>query len=790
MKKLNFISQFIASALVCLTTLLPVSGSRVVFAAPIAPSAPVAPASRLAPVAPAAPTPIPEPLAPTPGPRISSTSTLILTPTPTPTPTPGPVQIAAQNEASSTDNIIANSGNGAGSINTSEENINFTSDVNQINEANVDNNLAGIVSTGDNTSSNNVGDTVVRTGDTTLQGSINTDVNYNSLIISQTDSQPALEVVNNDNGATSDNSASLTVDDSTSSVQSNIATIENNVNLQSISGNNTSSGNVGNTEITTGEANLGITVLTSANTNLSGVSVAEFNIDDNHVGDIVLAFPPNNNLEPQKTLSNTGNGSDSNNSASFDSSASSTVVQNNFSDVENNLTFVVNSGDNETNNNTGGNSEIKTGDSNIAANVVSFLNNNFISSTPQSLFGVVNIFGNLVGDIILPDIAPQINIKNSDNGANSNNDSSVNINNSQLITQSNTANINNDINIEVTTGANSADDNTYQLGQDGKINSGKASADVNVVNIANQNLINDAWWVVLVNRSGQWIGKILGNEKNNYAASPGTEFVLDESGNVVAVNNNNNGQNSSNNSSFSSNNNSDVNQTNTANLTNNIAIVANTGGNSASRNTSGESSVKTGDANVVLNVFNFVNNNFVGGKFVFALVNVFGNWVGNVVPPGYESKQSIISPKIDEPVIVTSSNDTSAISDYNPRANNTSTIGSGESNDLSNNSTENRINTSSSQNSNSSQNPTTSIPKMPIYTKKLAKNNQPDPAYRHMIIEDNTIQIPSLHSQPSMVLSYHLDNRWLYVTLISITLVFIIRQPKFIKRLGIFMGIL
>jgi hypothetical protein len=128
------------------------------------------------------------------------------------------------------------------------------------------------------------------------------------------------------------------------------------------------------------------------------------------------------------------------------------------------------------------------------------------------------------------------------------------------------------------------------------------------------------------------------------AGSEGTEFTVDENGTVTASNgdttNTGNGAGSTNNASDTSNNSSNTEQTNTAHITNNINLSANTGGNTANENTGGSSTVKTGNANVIANLVNFVNNNIVGkGKLVVTVVNVFGSWVGNLITPGHTKEE-------------------------------------------------------------------------------------------------------------------------------------------------------
>src|SRR5690606_28208657 len=76
-------------------------------------------------------------------------------------------------------------------------------------------------------------------------------------------------------------------------------------------------------------------------------------------------------------------------------------------------------------------------------------------------------------------------------------------------------------------------------------------------------------------------------------------------------------------------------QTNDANIHNNLNLSANTGGNDAKFNTGGDSNIVTGDATIIANIVNFVNNNIVGdGKLVVTVVNVFGSWVGDLITPG------------------------------------------------------------------------------------------------------------------------------------------------------------
>jgi len=172
------------------------------------------------------------------------------------------------------------------------------------------------------------------------------------------------------------------------------------------------------------------------------------------------------------------------------------------------------------------------------------------------------------------------------------------------------------------------------------IDSGDASVDVNVVNIANSNVLgDDVWWLVFVNdASGNWVGRILGSPDGaTMAGSAGTEFIMSPDGTILAQNTGN-GSGSTNTTDVNVDNSNTTTQQNTATVTNNLSLVANTGNNQASYNTGGSNSITTGNANVMANIMNFVNNNFAGGNVMISVVNVFGSWLGDFVTPGQEKQ--------------------------------------------------------------------------------------------------------------------------------------------------------
>jgi hypothetical protein len=73
-----------------------------------------------------------------------------------------------------------------------------------------------------------------------------------------------------------------------------------------------------------------------------------------------------------------------------------------------------------------------------------------------------------------------------------------------------------------------------------------------------------------------------------------------------------------------------------------LDLSANTGRNSTNDNTNGNNDIETGDAAIVANLVNFVNNNITGGgKLFVTVVNVFGSWLGDFVGPGHEKEEEL-----------------------------------------------------------------------------------------------------------------------------------------------------
>jgi hypothetical protein len=191
----------------------------------------------------------------------------------------------------------------------------------------------------------------------------------------------------------------------------------------------------------------------------------------------------------------------------------------------------------------------------------------------KRLFSAIVAFA-LVAASVAPAYA-ETQVGNVGNGVDSSNTTSVNQTNSTTLTQQNSANITNNITVKSNSGGNSADRNT---GGDITVDTGKAQTSVAIENVANRNAAQ-------LDTCCQGLGD-------------------------VSVLNGHNGDSSKNKASLNQENNTALFQVNNAYVQNSVNATANSGKNSADRNTGGDVLVQTGDALVgPILVSNAVNEN-------------------------------------------------------------------------------------------------------------------------------------------------------------------------------------
>src|SRR3990167_98643 len=240
---------------------------------------------------------------------------------------------------------------------------------------------------------------------------------------------------------------------------------------------------------------------------------------------------------------------------------------------------------------------INTGNAYAGANVVNIANTNIIDS--NYLLFAFNNFGGWDGDLIFPNSDFFSSFFTSSflgGGAN--------------VSNTNSANIENEVETSAETGGNETE------GDGSLIETGNALAGSNVTNVVNTNLFNSPTFFVVFRIFGNWNGSVFNApEEISWAETPsGLElFSSDEAGEGEGV----------------SGGGIAVETNNTANIRNNVKVFALTGENKAT-SANGDASIDTGNAYAGANVLNIANTNVVSSNWIIALINIFGDWSGNI----------------------------------------------------------------------------------------------------------------------------------------------------------------
>ena len=284
-----------------------------------------------------------------------------------------------------------------------------------------------------------------------------------------------------------------------------------------------------------------------------------------------------------------------------------------------------------------GTGEIYTGDAVAAANVVNVLNTNIIRS--NYLILALNSFGNFGGDLVLPGMGFFQNLFGGTRERRSEMEISP-CEETLTIENENQAEVSNNGETLAETG-----ENEVQNGDGAVIETGDAEALSNTANVVNSNYYNSSPVYILVRVTGQWNGNVFSTPPGlKWQETPmgiliqsddeAEESISGEDGLIEGVD----GENLSEVSGEESlefghgprpcESSDSILNTNNATVNNDINVFALTGGNKITNG--GESYIGTGDAFAAANVFNVVNTNIVGSNWILALVNIFGDWDGDL----------------------------------------------------------------------------------------------------------------------------------------------------------------
>ncbi len=247
--------------------------------------------------------------------------------------------------------------------------------------------------------------------------------------------------------------------------------------------------------------------------------------------------------------------------------------------------------------NTGGNtasgdgSIVNTGDAYAVANVLNVANTNIVDS--NYLLISMNHFGDYTDDVVLPNMdffQWFLNGSGLSGFAN--------------IFASNNATIANNIEVGAHTGDNVLD------GAGGIVDSGAAYSSGGATNIINTNEVGGNSVYILVRVEGDWAGEVFNLPQGlAWEQTPDGIAIYSAADGIAKAPSNLN-----------------ANIANSASINNDISVYALTGENMIEGD---DGVISTGNAYAAANVFNMVNTNVVGKNWLYAAINIMGNWDGN-----------------------------------------------------------------------------------------------------------------------------------------------------------------
>ncbi len=431
-------------------------------------------------------------------------------------------------------------------------------------------------------------------------------------------------------------------------------------------------GDIKNATTTTGDVNVYANVLTVANINLVNSQIVEMNDTFNKLAaDLYMNQPELSAGERTQDLvspiCSSGN-------VSCQSITTFKLTNQNIANIDNDVALNGNTGGNQMNSNGGDikNDSITTGNVNAVVNVLNIVNANAVNSTWTIV--TFNVFGGWTGDLIMPSELYFTDVMSL--GANGNSDVSqvekviLNINNS------NDSSISNNVVVQTDTGDNIVQAVPDARGTSGDVknvavNTGASSAVSNVQNVTNLTVYNSEWFLGLINIMGNWSGHIyslpssvtLNYEPTGFTfvsssdpalqsqlmsqlqtpvdsptSTPADTAPADSQNqqNITAPTSTDPGSSSDGGGASASSTDIttvDINNSNQATINNNITVNATTGQNGIT-SAGGDikyDSITTGNATALANVLNFANANLVNSDLYVGLVNIYGDWQGNIV---------------------------------------------------------------------------------------------------------------------------------------------------------------
>ena len=472
--------------------------------------------------------------------------------------------------------------------------------------------------------------------------------NYGNVNTTETEGKEGAEATNEETGDDSVNFTSDEVSQTLVVENENQAAVENNLSVSSASGENDLSENEDDANLTTGEVEIIANLLNILNLNITGQDFTHLivNIFGNLTGefdldDIAEEYLQMDEDEVIAIARNTDTGDDSENTALANNNETLEINNENEAAIINNVDVDGVTGQNELSENED-DVNLVTGRIKILTSILNFINANF--SGTDWYFAMINIFGGLTGDIVLPDsdqflYAQDDGVKagSSETGDNSQNQALASETEQINVTNNNAAHVENTVNATGDSGTNQALANEDETSME----TGEIDVAANIMNWLDYNLFGNRWVMVVVNVFGRWLGRVIAFPGQGDIDAPenGTLVAVaggeGDGGPAVQAGNEDTGDDSVNFAESSDETNWEVNNENTAYVENNVDVQGVSGQNETDENED-QANVVTGWIDLDVNLLNLINFNVAGQQWMLLIVNIFGDFFGDIVFPHEE----------------------------------------------------------------------------------------------------------------------------------------------------------
>lgn len=402
-------------------------------------------------------------------------------------------------------------------------------------------------------------------------------------------------------GAGTNNASNTTAGNTFNSTNSTTASVNNTITSVGTSGNalvlaNTMAGSAASGDVT-GIVNV-VNKLQSASNSLgtdNNMIVFTANIDGDVNGDLML---DPNMLSQVQPASSSINDTDLSNKVTLNDSTDASI--------NNDIDLSAVSGDTTVKANTSA-GDATSGNAKAVANIINVINSAITSG--KSFLGVINISGNLNGDILLPpDFIDQLLAANvptvTISAPASTNQSTTDVSSTTDITNTNNQGITNNVHATADSGDATVALNT----QAGNAISGNSSTNITAFNLTGSNVIGANDLLVFVNVLGKWVGLIVNAPAGSTAASLGGGITQ----NTTTAHSD-----------------TEVNNKVSQKINNNINASSRSGDATVSENTKA-GNAKSGDAATAVNLMNVEDSSVsLTGWLGILFINVFGSWTGS-----------------------------------------------------------------------------------------------------------------------------------------------------------------